>query len=468
MNKNVKIYGGIALAALLGVIIWALFFRHVHTEGDGHDHDHAGEKSEAVSEEDAHEENPNVKEVHLNEAQYKGTGLVLGGFEKKNLSAVINANGYTKLPPQNQAQVSVQLSGTIKRINVIEGQAVKAGQILATMQSMAYNNLRLEREKLSQELTASQTNLEYLKLEFARQKELSDENVNAKKVFQKVSSDLQAEEGKIKTLQNQIAILGQNIEIGGSSTSPIINIVAPISGNVTDVNVTIGAAAEAGKTLFTIVDNTKMHVDLLVYEKDLFKVKPGQNVRFILTNQDGSEIRGKIFSVGKSFENETKSVAVHADILNEKQMLIPGMYVNALIDIGSNSVDALPVDAIVKAEGREFVFVLEEETAHDEEEGHAHDDGHKHEEAAGSEMKKEEAHDEKEGHAHDDGHKHEEAEGKEFHFQRIEVKTGTSQLGYVQTTFLQPLETAKNIVIKGAYYLQSHLTKSEGGGGHAH
>jgi cobalt-zinc-cadmium efflux system membrane fusion protein len=424
MSKNQKIYGGIALAALLGIIIWALFFRHVHTEGDGHDHDHAGEKAEAAHEEGGHEENPMLKEVHLNEAQYKATGLVLGGFEKKNLSEVINANGYTKLPPQNQAQVSVQFPGTIQSIKVIEGQAVKAGQVLATMQSMAYNNLRLEREKLTQELTASQANLEFLKLEFARQKELSDENVNAKKVFQKVSSDLQMEEAKIRALQSQIAILGQNIEIGGNSSSPVINITAPIGGNITDVNVTIGAAAEVGKPLFNIVDNSKMHVDLLVYEKDLFKVKTGQNVRFILTNQDGSELRGKVFSVGKSFENETKSVAVHADILNERQMLIPGMYVNALVDVGSNSVDALPVDAIIKAEGREFVFVLEKEAKA--------------------------------------------AEGTEYHFQRIEVKTGTSQLGFVQTTFLQPLETAKNIVVKGAYYLQSHLTKSEGGGGHEH
>nr|MCU0348069.1 biotin/lipoyl-binding protein [Saprospiraceae bacterium] len=187
MSKKFKIIGGIALVALLGVIIWALFFRHVHTEGDGHDHDHAGEKTEAVHEEGEEVENPGVKEVHLNEAQYKATGLVLGGFEKKNLSEVINANGYTKLPPQNQAQVSVQLPGTIQTIKVMQGQAVKAGQVLATMQSMAYNNLRLDREKLQQELSASEANLGFLKLEFARQKELSDENVNAKKVFQKVS-----------------------------------------------------------------------------------------------------------------------------------------------------------------------------------------------------------------------------------------------------------------------------------------
>lgn len=271
MNKQQKIYTGIAVLLLGTILYFILRPAHAHSETDGHDHE--GETTESAP---VPGENPMIKEVHLNAAQYKTTGLVLGGFEPKNLSEVINANGYTKLPPQNQAQVSVQVPGTITSIKVIEGQPVKAGQVLATMQSLAYNNLRLEKEKLSQELMVAQASLDYLKLDFARQKELSEENVNARKVFQKVSTDLQMEEGKVRTLQNQIAILQQNIAMAGNSTSSTIAITAPISGNITDINVTIGAAAEVGKTLFSIVDNSKMHVDLLVYEKDLFKVKIGR------------------------------------------------------------------------------------------------------------------------------------------------------------------------------------------------
>lgn len=442
MNKQLKIYGGLALAAILGLSLY-FAIRPAAQSAQGDAHDPATEEAHTEGE---HAENPMIKEVHLNQAQYQAAGVVLGGFEQKNLSDVINANGYTKLPPQNQAQVSVLLSGIIKTIKVIEGQYVKTGQVLATMQSMAYNNLRLERAKLQEQLSGSQANLEYLQQEFTRQKELSEENVNARKVFQKVSADLNAEEGKVKALQAQITILSQNIQISGNANSPLISITSPISGHITEVNVTIGLAVEGSKPLFSIVDNSKMHLDLLVYEKDLFRVKPGQSVRFVLTNQNDQEIRGKIFSVGKSFENETKSVAVHADIVNEKQMLIPGMYVNALIDVGSEAVDALPLEAVVKAEGREFIFVLEEaseSTDHDEAEGHAHEDGHEHEEGKGE-------------------------AGQEFHFQRIEVKTGTSQLGYVQVMPLQALQPGSKIVVKGAYYLQSHLTKSEGGGGHDH
>ena len=430
------------------------------------------EGKEKIEEEhtDEHAEGPHEKMVRLNIAQVSNAGIDTGWFELKNLSEVINANGYTKLPPQNQAEVSVQLKGTIQSIKVIEGQPVKRGQVLATMQSMEYNNMRLERARLSESLKTSEANLEFLRQEYARQKELSEENVTSQKVFQKVSADLKAEESRISGLKNQISILGQNIQIGGNSASPVINIVAPISGNVTEIDVSIGSSVESGNPLFHIVDNTKMHVDLLVYEKDLFKVKSGQHVRFILTNQNNEELNGKIFSIGKSFENDTKSVAVHAEIENNNPGLIPGMYVNALIDIGSSQVNALPVDAIIKAEGKEFIFVWEGDS-HMEEEGHAH-----------TEEEEDHAHEAGESHDHAEGETHEHSESEEhtgesgshepheeeIAFARIEVKTGASQLGYVQVTPLVEIHKGDKIVIKGAYYLQSHLLKSEGGGGHAH
>jgi len=377
-----------------------------------------------------------IKEVELNEAQYDASDITLGTFTLKNLSDVVNANGYTKSPPQNQADISVHLSGVVKSINVIEGQYVKKGQLLATLESPEY-------ARLQEAYLTSKSNLEFLTLEYERQKTLSEENVNSKKVFQRTKSDFEIEKARFSSLQKQLSILNLG---GGKNAASSMPVIASISGYVTEVNVKIGSNAEVGKPLFNIVDNSKLHVDLLVYEKDLNKVRAGQSIRFTLTNQDNTEIKGKVFNVSQSFENDTKSVAVHADISNGSQTLIPGMYVNALIDVGTREVQALPVDAIVKADGREFIFVLEEN--HGEEND-------------------EESHDESEGHSHEDGHKHNEA-GKTFHFQRIEVKTGTVQLGYVQVTLLQEIGKEAKIVLKGAYYIQSHLLKSEGGGGHQH
>lgn len=398
-----------------------------------------GSSDPAEVEKEEHSDSKN-KEVELNQAQYDASNIQLGDFELKNLSAVINANGYTKLPPQNQADVSVLVAGLIKKINIIEGQFVKQGQALAVIESMEFT-------KIQEAYLTSKSNLELMQLEYERQKTLNEGNANSKKALQKAKSEYEIEKARYNSLKKQMNTLNLSSSENATST---MEIKAPISGYVTDINIKIGTNAEPGQTLFSIVDNSKMHVDLLVYEKDLQKVKVGQTIIFVLTNQDNTEIKGKVFSIGKAFENETKSVAVHADIINDKQTLIPGMYVNALINVGSQQVKALPVDAVVKADGREFIFVLEED--HTEEEGH-----------------EEEAHDHEAGHSHDDGHAHEEeVHEKTYHFKRIEVKTGTIQLGYVQVTVLQDLPENAKIVLKGAYYIQSHLLKSEGGGGHEH
>lgn len=389
--------------------------------------------TETVKEEEHHDESGVVE---LTPMQVKSAQIVFGGFEKKNLSEVITANGYTKLPPQNQADVSVFLGGIIKTIAVIEGQFVKKGQTLATFQSLEFNNIRLEKAKLTEELQQAKVSKDFLELEFARQKELSDENVTAKKTFQKISSELETIKNKIKNTENQIIILDQNLSLGGNENTTILSITAPISGYITEVKIKIGSSISANNTLFSIVDNSKMHVDLLVYEKDLFRIKVGQNVRFVLTNQGNQEIIGRIFSVGKAFQNESKSVAVHADINNSAIGLIPGMYVNALIDIGKNDVETLPIDAIAKAEGKEFIFIQKS--------------------------------DEK----HETGEKHEENEKEKtdtgVHFKRIEVKTGTTQLGFVQVTPLQEIPAGAKIVTKGAYYLQSTMSNAEGGDEHGH
>ncbi len=415
--KNQKYIIGVVIGMALMVVA---YFTYDYFSG--------GETVEVVSENEAHEDEHNHhghgKTVELNNSQYTNAEIELGWFEKKNMSEVVNANGYTKLPPQNQADVSVFTTGLVKTIKVIEGQEVKKGAVLAYVESPEFTILQ-------QDYLVSKSNLEFLKLEYDRQTTLSTENVNAKKVLEKTKADLDAEQARFNSLKKQLAVYKINGDGGPVSTIPI---VAPIAGHITEIYVNIGSSVEVGKPLFSIVDNSEMHVDLLVYEQDLPKVKEGQTVHFVLTNQSNKEIEGTIFNVGKSFENETKTVAVHAHIKDKDAALIPGMYVNALIDIGSNEVKTLPEGAIVQAEGRSFIFLYEKENDEDE-------------------------------HGVDDGHNH---GPKKTTFSRLEVKTGPTQLGYTQVTPLEKIHKGDKIVLSGAYYLQSHLQKSESGGEHSH
>ena len=413
MRKNNSIYITISIISFL-IIVGFLIVRNNLVEDD-HNHE--------MSENTAEQLVPNNnKEVVLNEAQYNAAKIELGSFSSKNLSDVIHANGYTKLPPQNQADVSVFANAIVKQILIIEGQKVQKGQTVAIIESPEFT-------KLHEAYLTSNSNLAYLKLEFKRQESLNEDEINSKKTFQKSKSEYDIELSRNQSLLRQLQLL--NINPSGSISSTVA-VKAPIAGFVTEIFIKIGSTVEPGKSLMTIVDNSKLHLDLLVFEKDLNKVKKGQTVRFVLTNQGNDEIEGEIFNVGKAFESNTKSVAVHADISNEEQKLIPGMYVNALIDIEAKEMDALPLEAVIKVEGREFIFVLEQIVVGEKSEN-------------GTIIKQ-----------------------KEFHFQRIEVKSGTSQLGFVEVTLLQEIPEDARIVLSGTYYIQSHLLKNDGGGGHAH
>ncbi|WP_430612895.1 efflux RND transporter periplasmic adaptor subunit [Flavobacterium sp. JP2137] len=377
-----------------------------------------GEDTPAENTAEQHEEAATtIKEVELNPAQFAGAGIALGELSMKNLNEVIKVNGYTKLPPQNQADVSTFIPGIVTRILVNEGQYVKKGQLLAQAESTEF-------AKLQEEYAISKSTINYLQLEYDRQSKLREENVNSEKTFQKTQSELEIEKAKYRSLKKQLTIMNA----GDQTAEQSLSIIAPIAGYIATINIKIGSQTAQQQPLFTLVDNSKLHLDLMVYEKDLPQIKIGQKVVFNLTNRDNTEIQGKIFSIGKSFENETKTIAVHADIENQHENLIPGMYVNALIHSGKQQLTALPKEAFVRADGREFVFVLEADET-------------------GSAT----------------------TPPKEYHFQRIEVKTGVSELDYTQVSFLQELPKNAKIVTAGAYYLQSHLIKNEsGGGGHDH
>lgn len=378
-----------------------------------------------------HDEEKSETEVALTEDQFRTVGIETGTVENRNLNAIIKANGYTTVPPQNAANVSALMSGVVKDIFVLEGTFVNKGKVLATIQN-------LEVVEIREEYNSAIANIEYLQLEFNRQKTLSDENVNPRKTFQEVKSKLAVERSKAQAAKSKLEAL--NVSVGGSSS--VFPLVSPISGYVGKISISKGAFAETGVPLIEVVDNSQMHLDLNVYEKDLASISVDQEVDFVLTNQSNKAIKGKIFGINKSFSNESKTVAVHAKINPESSKgLISGMYVSANINVKNVTLPALPKDAVVRNGDKYFVFVLDEN------------------------HKESEAHETEEGHEEKGKHAEPEEKRKEVHFKAVEVIPGTTDLGYTAVKFVETLAPDSKIVTKGAFYL---LSAMKGGGEHEH
>jgi cobalt-zinc-cadmium efflux system membrane fusion protein len=349
-------------------------------------------------------EYPHLEEIEITPQQMKTVGIELGKIEQKNLTSVVRANGQLVLTPQNQADVNSLISGRIAEIVVKEGENVRKGQPLGYLENLEIIRLQESYFAQKQELTLSQQ-------EYIRQQQLSVENAGTGKILQQAESKYHTDKVRLTSLETQIKQL--NININSLNSGNVVNkipITAPISGIIGKIYVKTGSYADMQTVLMDITDNSQVHCDLKVFEKDLPKIKVGQTAEISLTNQGGMLITGKVQTINQNFDDESKSVSVHLKI-DKPEKLLPGMYVSALIHIKNQQVAAVTQDAIANAEGKKFIFVLEEQ---------------------------------------DEQH---------LHFKKVEVITGTSELGYVEIMPVEILPDNLQIIQKGAFYLMSMIGK---------
>jgi len=293
--------------------------------------------------------------VSFTREQYKLTAIQLGSLKTRTINNFVKASGYLKLPPQKLAEVSVFMGGVIKEITVIEGDKVVKGQTLAILEHPDYIILQ-------ENYLKSRDNLNYLSQEYDRQKELMAENVGIKKSFQQTEASYNAEQARSSSLKSQLQLLGLPVKsLEDGHISPFVCLKSPIDGYVSKILVNIGTFAEPAKPSFEVVDNSHIHADLMVYEKDFMNIKKGQEVVFTLPNQEGKKYTGIVFAVGKTFDQQTRSLAIHAEILNHegKSGLVPGIYINAYILTGTQQTETLPEAAVVKFSGKNYIFILD-------------------------------------------------------------------------------------------------------------
>lgn len=382
---------------------------------------------EPAANEHLHEEEENT--VELTTEQLKTAGVVVGQPEQKQISGTIRVNGKLDVPPQQLVSISAPLGGFLKSTSLLQGSRVRKGQLIATIENLDFIQIQ-------QDYLEAKSQYDLTKADFERQQELAKENVNSQKTLQQAQGTYKTWQAKYVALQEKLRVLNiRAADVEGGTIKSTINLFSPIDGYVTEVNVNIGKFASPTDVLFEIVDTEHLHAELIVFEKDVPKLKIGQKVRFTLANET-KERMATVYLIGREI-GENRTVQIHCHIDQEDSELLPGMYLSALVESGGSLVPALPNEAVIDYQGKKFVFVKAED-AHEEEKEHE-----------GADQKGEEEH----------------AHGE--HFLMVEVRTGESELGYTEVSLPDSLKDSP-VVVKGAYALLSKMKNSEDEGGHHH
>jgi cobalt-zinc-cadmium efflux system membrane fusion protein len=265
------------------------------------------------------------------------------------MNGTLKANGMLDVPPQNMVTVSAPLGGFVKSTELLQGMKVKKGQTVIVLQHPDY--IQLQEDYLT-----SKNQLEFLDLEYKRQEELAKENVTAAKALQQAKSNYFGTKAKVQGLRAKLKLININPqELENGEIQNTISIPSPISGFVTEVNVNIGMHVNPTDVLFKIIDTEHLHAEAQVFEKDVPRLKIGQQVRVYLSNENKERL-AKVFLIGKEITAE-RTVRVHCHLEGEDPSLIPGLYFKALIETDPQQVTTLPNEAVVDFENKQYVFV---------------------------------------------------------------------------------------------------------------
>lgn len=376
------------------------------------------DKEEGKNQKDKQEESNN--KIELSKEQLEVTGIELGKPEMRNLQGMISCNGTLELPPQNKAAISSFTGGMVSRIFVIQGTEVKKYETLALIENP-------EIIKMQENYLQAWGKLQYAQKEYERQKTLSDEKVVAIKKFQMAETEYLNQKAVTNSLEGQLRLLHINpSEVRKGKFSSSVPLKTPIGGFINKINISTGAYVEPATELFSVVDNHHVHIDLHVFEKDAEKIKVDQKVLFGFSEKGEKPYQAEVFAVGKAYDEQTRSISVHAEIRkNKDHSLMPGMFVHARIITDSIHSKTIPDEAIVTKGEINFVYALTDTIAEKD---------------------------------------------TMFIFEKYAVKTGMADNGFSEFEFIDKPDKAFSLVTKGAYYLKSiEIRQQEGeGGGHGH
>lgn len=232
--------------------------------------------------------------------------------------------------------ISADLPGTVDRIHFESGQAVRAGQVLAT----------LDAKQEQAQLAAIEAQHELARLTFERVQGLLNERVISRAEFDRATAEFRQSEARMAEIR---AVIARK------------TIRAPFTGILGIRQVNLGQYLAGGDPLVSLQSLDPIYVNFGIPQQSGGRIPVGRPVRVTADDAAGAEWRGRVTAIDSVVDEATRNVQVQATLANPGGRLRPGMFVQAEVEVGqSQTVIGLPASAISYAPYGDSVFVVSE------------------------------------------------------------------------------------------------------------
>ncbi len=282
-------------------------------------------------------------------AQLKQAGVTIGRPVIHRFTQIHRFNGLIEVPPQNMVSISFPFGGYLQSSDLLPGMHVKKGQVLAYLQDASY-------VQIQQEFLMAKIRLTRNEKEWERQQKLFKEQASTEKSLLQAQADYLSLKVEVKAMSEKLRLMGINPEtFNEDKLTRTLSVISPINGFVSHVNVNIGKYVNPTDVLFQLVNPDDIHLALSAYEKDLGKLKIGQEVICSAVDFPEKKHRASIILISRNIDAD-RTASVHCHFEEYDHSLLPGMFMNAEVFEKGVELPAIPLQAVVEFEGKSIVF----------------------------------------------------------------------------------------------------------------
>ena len=336
----------IALATTLAVAGCGKGAKDEHAaEGDKHA-EHAGE--------DKKEEHKEPEELTLTTEEAQRAGVKVEEIKTSAMGETIAVTATIQPSQERLARIAPRIEGRITSTPAKLGDAVKVGQTLATLDSVAVGEAHASWVQAQAELRIAES-------DFKRAESLVADEIIPRKDFLRAQAEREKANANLRNAADRLRLMGGTPNARGSGVSGFV-VTAPFAGTVIEKKATLGGLASPAEPIYTIADLSRVWILADLPESALAKVRVGARASITVPAYPQQTFEGRVGHIGAGVDKETRTVSARIEVANQDRRLKPEMFATASIEVAGDSrgVLSLPDEAIVLMQGQPTVFVFEQ------------------------------------------------------------------------------------------------------------
>ncbi|HKI04494.1 MAG TPA: efflux RND transporter periplasmic adaptor subunit [Thermoanaerobaculia bacterium] len=315
----------------------------------------AAEEPHGHAEEAGHEEGEAEGEdnlVRIAPEMLRDLKLTTARAEAREAKQRVAALGELKVNENAYAAVSPPIPARVVVLRAEPGQGVRAGQVLAELQSMELGRARADHESAAARAELAEQTLE-------RKRGLAAERIVSLGELQEAQAAAAGAQAELRAARASLAAFGvQGSRAGGGDPSRFA-LHSPIGGTVIERTALRGETADPARPLFRVADLSRLWLVVQASERDAVRLTEGSAVEVTFAALPGRTLRGTVARVGGEVAPESRTVPVRIDLVNEGRLLRPGMSATAWLPLSDSAgtVVAVPAAALQRIEEGWSVFL---------------------------------------------------------------------------------------------------------------